>query len=358
MSRTAFVISTAFVAALGCGGREGDTSSCSKGDLARAQLACLRGGTEGGAEADTSDDASPENHDAGPDASVRVPAMDARALDSGAEAFSQWWDPACAVAGGECVDPNCHPIELWASANSCGPFTTLSGGCVLNTTATTGNSCFVRLTDHEVIVSTFFPSLRTGLEPCFEAGLTSGPGVPFPECSDAESSDSAVDTCESLGAVTLTMRARVDASAYCYLAVDYSTNNSWLTITTAAGDPLPIVWPPGTSACSQCLTGDHGIGGNYSVISDGGGVSVVWQALVFPQSTCVSSTFGELMCVNPTCASAGHYIAVMCAYPNGCPSYPPGISPANSSYDAGQQVCVKVPFDYPSTAEVVGILGQ
>jgi len=64
------------------------------------------------------------------------------------------------------------------------------------------------------------------------------------------------------------------------------------------------------------------------------------------------------MCVNPTCASAGHYVAVMCAYPNGCPAYPPGISPANSSYDAGQPVCVKVPFDYPNTAEVVGILGQ
>ena len=175
--------------------------------------------------------------------------------------------------------------------------------------------------------------------------------------SDGRSSDSAVHTCASLGPVTLTMRAEADAAAYCYLAVDYSSNNSWLTITTAAGDPLPIVWPSGISACSQCVTGDHAIGGNYSALSDGG-VSAVWPGQVFPQSTCVSSTLGELMCVNPMCASAGHYIAVMCAYPNGCPAYPPGISPANGSYDAGQPVCVKVPFDYPNTAEVAGILGQ
>ncbi len=103
------------------------------------------------------------------------------------DSFPQWWDPACSTSAAGCTDPNCRSANLNVSSTLCAASTSVQAGCVREDSTSIGWACFVRLSDGAVIITMDYPSSLTGLEPCYEAGVTSGPGEPTPQCSDAGS---------------------------------------------------------------------------------------------------------------------------------------------------------------------------
>jgi hypothetical protein len=75
------------------------------------------------------------------------------------------------------------------------------------------------------------------------------------------------------------------------------------------------------------------------------GITQTWDGALYTQSTCGAA----VTCVNKSCATAGQYIAKMCAYPR------TNTDAATGCEGGATPTCVEVPFSYP-TATVAGTL--
>jgi hypothetical protein len=81
-----------------------------------------------------------------------------------------------------------------------------------------------------------------------------------------------------------------------------------------------------------------------------GGEDISWNGTLWEQSTCAGGS-GNLACVSQVCVPPGTpLIATMCGFPN--------MTPDGGSFCAGGPTpkCVDVPFTYPTTNIVTGVL--
>ncbi len=185
----------------------GPAGSCAQPD----ETCCLFGAPLGGADAGSTTDGTVATTD-----SSEPAASDAEGGSS--DGFPQWWDPACTGSGAQCADPNCSPVTLEVAPSACEPFTDVTVGCIgIGIHVTNGNSCFLRLSDGAIIISPFVPASLDGLEFCFNAGLTSGPGQIVPNCVGPVDSSTAV-------AVADGSRGDVSTSPHCQADGDGLTN--------------------------------------------------------------------------------------------------------------------------------------
>lgn len=130
------------------------------------------------------------------------------------------------------------------------------------------------------------------------------------------------------------------------------------SVLDAAGKPLMTGLSCGMTDCKGCLAQPCPPGScHFSSPVPAAGTDFNWDGTVYDAASgCGSGQIGSppLACWMPSCAPPGHYVAHLCAY----------AMPSNS--DGGFQVCelhaevkptcVDVPFDYPTTTQVVGVL--
>jgi hypothetical protein len=100
------------------------------------------------------------------------------------DGYPQWWYSSCATTCGACSGPACRPAQLRVSPSICGGYRVIEAGCVPDDTGNVGNTCEVRTSDGEIIITLDYAQSPVGLAYCWEAGLPSSPGSPFPECPD------------------------------------------------------------------------------------------------------------------------------------------------------------------------------
>jgi hypothetical protein len=125
-------------------------------------------------------------------------------------------------------------------------------------------------------------------------------------------------------------------------------STEWLQIRDAAGSSM-ILSNSCQSTCEACqMLGCPAI----CVLPQkmpAAGTTKTWDGTSFSIGTCGPNA---MSCLNKQCAPAGKYVAVMCA----TASTAPDASLACSSSTTVKQTCVEVPFEYPSSAPVVGAL--
>ena len=127
----------------------------------------------------------------------------------------------------------------------------------------------------------------------------------------------------------------------------------WYSLAKPDGGPVPIFFniaignpvvcaPPGTGY-PRCQGPAVPIGQGCNAARDGG-MTATWDGVVIGGSaTCVESPGSAATgCVTVACATPGHYVVTMCGLENDC---------------MGAKKCIDVPFDYPTTSEVVGHIG-
>jgi hypothetical protein len=162
------------------------------------------------------------------------------------------------------------------------------------------------------------------------------------------------------------MQAAAGDAGYSYVFGDYLSNlliltghaSWWYSVATADGAPLQIFLEPSVE-CEGCfVVGNLPVGpGTCAPLPDGGAAATWNGSIVTGSSMC-----DAVSCQVTGCAPAGNYVATLCAYAlDDCLVGDAGDCPnANyenaclASVDGG--VCVSVPFEYPTTAEVVGTL--
>jgi hypothetical protein len=183
-------------------------------------------------------------------------------------------------------------------------------------------------------------------------------------------SDGSPSTCAP---VTFRMQAPAGDGGYSYVSGEYSLallgNASWwYFVTTADGKPVPTFVSPATAVCEDCfLLGNLPVGPGTCFPLPDGGATATWSGnVVTGSSTCDATSegrpIGAVSCSIFGCVTAGQYVATMCAFAlDDCLVADGGSCPSASadnaclaSLDGG--VCVSVPFEYPTTAEVVGTL--
>ena len=140
---------------------------------------------------------------------------------------------------------------------------------------------------------------------------------------------------------------------------------NWLALFSTSG--MPLYTAPSELAtldCSTCLQ-PWAIPIGYGTADLGdAGTEETWDGLFFAPDdagTCSKAPGGPYGsgCVTPVCAPPGPYVAFMCA----CGSGAPASSGLPSSYAYAvaactNPTCVRVPFEYPSPAVVVGTMGD
>jgi hypothetical protein len=127
---------------------------------------------------------------------------------------------------------------------------------------------------------------------------------------------------------------------------------SWVTVKTPDGHVLGNIDHGCFASCRDCTpiacpaiacVAPHHLAS--------AGEDITWNGTLWPQSTCSGANGTSLACVNQLCVSPGtSLIATMCAYPS--------TNPDSGSFCTGgpTATCVNVPFTYPTTSIVTGVL--
>ena len=159
--------------------------------------------------------------------------------------------------------------------------------------------------------------------------------------------------CVSAGSVTFRLQASAADGGrfYARSLADPGDGIWWYSVAKADGTPLQIFLEQANS-CNDCREAIVPIGYGCSPLPDGG-VTGGWDGIaVTGFGTCLdSSEPGQgalsISCDETTCMPPGRYIVTMCV---GCADA--RLRPA----DGGSSPCVSVPFDYPTSTEVVGTI--
>jgi hypothetical protein len=122
----------------------------------------------------------------------------------------------------------------------------------------------------------------------------------------------------------------------------------WYSIARAGGTPLRIFLGTTTTTCQACDDRIYPIGSTCGSVPADGAVAVWTCRALGETSTCnVKDAAGEpVSCATATCAPPGHYVVTMCGAPS---------TGTCETIDTDGS-CITVPFDYPSTSEVIGTL--
>jgi hypothetical protein len=113
----------------------------------------------------------------------------------------------------------------------------------------------------------------------------------------------------------------------------------WYSIATKEGDAVDPFVKPGDTLCKSC-SGAFGMSGTQCNFIPDGGETATWGGATVTTGMCKGSDECDVL----GCAPAGEYVVTMCATP---------FSVGLCALDGGQ-TCVKVPFTYPATTDVVG----
>jgi hypothetical protein len=154
--------------------------------------------------------------------------------------------------------------------------------------------------------------------------------------------DAADVACTPLGSVSFVMHAPSSACA----STSFSTPGDgawWYSVQTAAGASLQIFQQSG-AICSTCVPSDDAIGQDCQFVTSSG-ISASWNGTdVTSTSMCSSADTNHqpVGCDVFDCAPEGDYVVTMCA---------------NGVTDGGMSpTCVKVPFHFPTSSPVVGMV--
>jgi hypothetical protein len=155
-----------------------------------------------------------------------------------------------------------------------------------------------------------------------------------------------------LGPLNFELRVAAGSTAqYCADFEDPTTHATWLSIEDADGGMAvgpttfdPLAWG---ANCSPCEALSEPPFENSVDIFDGAPVQLTWNAVYGTVSSCVPANgSASITCSAPVCLPAGSYVAKMCGA-SSCPMQP------GTSWS---QTCVFVPFEYPTSAPIVGTL--
>jgi hypothetical protein len=157
----------------------------------------------------------------------------------------------------------------------------------------------------------------------------------------------------SQGSVTFRMEAPSVDAGYRYV---FSFGNPgdgvwWYSLATAYGQPVPIFFSD-LAICNSCGMVGVPIGAGCAGVPEGGATATWDGTVITGTSTCGWSpgpgqATQAIACQSTQCSLPGEYVVTMCAERSDeCFS---------NSTDAGT-ACVAVPFSYPTTTEVVGVL--
>jgi hypothetical protein len=212
-------------------------------------------------------------------------------------------------------------------------------------------------------------------------GPPSDAGLPLPSDASAGALDGSheVGPCVSQGDVTFRMQvATGDDAGYSYVFSDVPAVTSlpivvpgkadwWYSVATADGTPARIFLSPSVT-CDPCeIVGNLPVGTTTCAPLPIGGVTATWNGMaVTGDSTCkppsgVSVIPGPVSCQVTGCMPAGSYVVTMCARAlDDCQTAVQGAPCADLTdgclASTHAPICVSVPFQYPSTADVVGTL--
>jgi hypothetical protein len=177
---------------------------------------------------------------------------------------------------------------------------------------------------------------------------------------DGVTTDASEDTgapgCVSQGSVTFRMQAPTGDAGYNALTSfgNPGDGNWWYSVATADGNPLQIFLSPGpvTATCEPCAPYEVPGGGGCNPVPPDSGVTATWDGTAVTSiSTCEWSPGSHqaseaISCQVIQCMPAGKYVVTMCGSElEDC-----------SSTDGEAGACVSVPFQYPTSSEVVGYL--
>lgn len=130
------------------------------------------------------------------------------------------------------------------------------------------------------------------------------------------------------------------------------------TVLDAAGKSLTTGLSCGMADCKSCVAQGCPPGScHFSSPVPTTGTDFTWNGTVYAAATgCGSGQIGSppVNCWMPSCAPAGHYVAHLCAY--ALPPDSDGGFQVCELHAATKPTCVDVPFDYPTTTQVVGVL--
>jgi hypothetical protein len=125
-------------------------------------------------------------------------------------------------------------------------------------------------------------------------------------------------------------------------------STQWLSIRDSSGKSL-VLSNYCSSTCEACqMVGCPAICAMPQPMP-AAGTTTTWNGAVFSSGTCGSNA---MSCLDKRCAPAGKYVAVMCA---AAVSSEAGDLLCANTFDV-KPTCVEVPFDYPSSASVVGTI--
>jgi hypothetical protein len=97
--------------------------------------------------------------------------------------FEEWWYPECGTPANSCPE-TCAPVEVIAAPAVCGPYETLTVGCVPRGVVVAGWFCLMRKSSGEIIFTQEGPSSRADFEMCPPQIEGNIPRVPS-TCPDA-----------------------------------------------------------------------------------------------------------------------------------------------------------------------------
>jgi hypothetical protein len=169
--------------------------------------------------------------------------------------------------------------------------------------------------------------------------------LPMPEAGQPADAGPAVDGSCPPGAVSFRLTATTPSAWWYGWPCSFG---SWLSIRDSADASLPLAAGCPAYVCSGCAQREPpcSFGCAASALPDAGATQI-WDGRYFAPDTCNFYPEGldggpmPVLCGTEMCAPPGHYDAVMCATPPG---------------GASTATCVHVPFDYPTSGEVLGTL--
>ncbi len=135
-----------------------------------------------------------------------------------------------------------------------------------------------------------------------------------------------------------------------------SCSSEWLSILDASGVPVSIGLGCGVAPCATCESLGCPALCAISTPLAAEGVETAWDGLQWVAGTCGTS----VECKSPICAPAGDYVARFCGYALDAQG---GAGGATNEFDVCmdatlEPTCVDVPFTYPSSDPIVGVLDQ
>ena len=133
-----------------------------------------------------------------------------------------------------------------------------------------------------------------------------------------------------------------------------SCSRAWFQILDSTGNGVSTELPCSVTSCSSCQVGGCILICATSTPLLGEGMSTTWNGIQWVDA---GPCGDNVECRAPVCAPAGDYVARFCGH-----ALESGASGAPAQFDecennaASEPTCVDVPFSYPSTNPVIGVL--